>query len=272
MRGTLAALILLASPAAAWAQRLDYQPVGDDSLASTPRLPYRTVEGDSEPARPATGSAAGPGEGGKLLRWALLDRLEYGAQSGQDAYSWDLSALLGGERNRLWLASVGEGSAFAAPDYLEFHALYSRYVGGNFDLNFGVRWDATPRPRRAYATLGGQYDDDKLWVGGFGYVSHEGEVGARLAALYNYNIVGPLFLQPSGEIDWIGEDVPALGLGRGFYYGEAGLRLRYEADERFAPYVGVSWERSLGRTAKLEREAGEDPESTSLVLGVRSAF
>jgi copper resistance protein B len=94
----------------------------------------------------------------------------------------------------------------------------------------------------------------------------------RLAALYNHRLLRSLFLQPSAELDWVGEDVPELGLGRGFYYAEAGLRLRYEIDEAFAPYVGLSWERSLGRTARLERDAGEDPEARSLVLGVRSAF
>ena len=51
-----------------------------------------------------------------------------------------------------------------------------------------------------------------------------------------------------------------------------GLRLRYEIKEAFAPYVGLSWSRDLGRTARLTREEGEDPETKSLVMGVRSAF
>jgi copper resistance protein B len=255
-----AALLLVAAPAAA--ERLPYNPVTDETVAGAePRLTPRQVEEDNAPS-----------EGGKLLRWGLVDRFEYAAQRGRDGYSWDFSALIGGKRNRLWLASVGEGPAWAGPDYLEFHALYSRHVGGNVDLNLGLRWDAIPRPRRAYATLGAQYDDDTLWLGAFGYVSDEGEPGARLAALYNASLTKKLIAQPSVELDWIGEDVPELGLGRGFYYAEAGLRLRYEFEDYFAPYVGVSWERSLGRTAEMEREAGEDPETKSLVLGVRSSF
>ena len=262
MRCLTVAAALLLSAAPARAQHLAYSPVSADELAGGEvRLPQRQVEEDSAPT-----------EGGRLLRWGLVDRFEYAAQSGEDGYSWDFSALLGGKRNRLWLASVGEGPAWGSPDYLEFHALYSRYLGGNVDLNLGLRWDAAPRPRRAHLTAGAQYDDDSLWLGAFGYVSHEGELGARLAGLYNAPLAGKLIAQPSFELDWIGEDVPALGLGRGFYYAEAGLRLRYELEEYFAPYVGVSWERSLGRTARLEREAGEDPEAQSLVLGVRSAF
>lgn len=269
MRASLRpALLLLASVAApAAAQRLDYSPVEDETLAAPARLAYQAVD-----VPDATVEQAAPAPRRKWLQWGLLDRFEYAAQRGQDGYSWDFSALVGGKRNRLWLAGVGEGPAWGSPDYFELHVLYSRYVGGNVDLNLGLRWDAVPKPNRAYLTAGAQYDDDALWLGAFGYASHQGELGARLAGLYNAKLVGKLVAQPSFELDWIGEDVPELGLGRGFDYAEAGLRLRYEFEEYFAPYVGVSWERSLGRTARIERAAGEDPETRSLVLGVRSAF
>ena len=263
----LAPLLLLPLAAPADAQRLPYRPVSDDALAV--RLAAPSVADDPAPALPGESARE---KRRRLLRWGLLDRFEHATQSGRDSYSWDFSALLGGERDRLWLASVGDGEAWRGPDYLEFHALYSRYVGSNVDLNAGVRWDAHPSPDRLHATLGVQYDGEPLWAGLFAYASDEGELGARLAALYNQKLPGKLVLQPSFELDWIGEDVPELGLGRGFHYAEAGLRLRYEWREALAPYVGLSWERSLGRTARLERAAGEDPEATSLVLGLRSSF
>ena len=64
--------------------------------------------------------------------------------------------------------------------------------------------------------------------------------------------------------------MPELGLGRGLAYAEAGLRVRYELSGGLAPYLGVSWERSLGRTAEFARAAGEDVEATSLIVGVRA--
>ncbi|HEY0129837.1 MAG TPA: copper resistance protein B, partial [Allosphingosinicella sp.] len=106
----------------------------------------------------------------------------------------------------------------------------------------------------------------------FGYLSDKGETSIRLAGYYNQPLTGALILQPSAELDYYGEDVPELGLGRGFGYAEAGLRLRYEVKEAFAPYVGLSWSRDLGRTARLTRDEGEDPETRSVVMGVRSAF
>jgi copper resistance protein B len=80
-------------------------------------------------------------------------------------------------------------------------------------------------------------------------------------------------LQPSAEANFFGGDIPALGLGRGLSYGEAGLRLRYVVHEdRFTPYVGVEYARSFGRTARFAREEGEDPSGFVFLAGVRSWF
>jgi copper resistance protein B len=257
---SLLAIVLLASAAPAAAQRLDYNAVSDEALATGPRLAYRPVEGDSAPA-------------GFKMQWGLLDRFEYAAQRGRDGYAWDFAMLLGGDRHRLWLGTSGEGSAWARPDYSELNALYSHHFGGGWDANAGLRYDAQSGPDRAYAVLGGQYDDgEALWVGGWAYLSDKGEPSARLAAYYNQKLSGSLIVQPSAEIDYYGEDVPELGLGRGFGYAEAGLRLRYEIKEAFAPYVGLSWSRDLGRTARMTRAEGEDPETKSVVMGVRSSF
>ncbi|HEU0135106.1 MAG TPA: copper resistance protein B [Allosphingosinicella sp.] len=262
-------LPLLAAAAPAAAQRLDYQPVSDERLAEPERLAYLAVDAPDTPADPT----APPAKRGKWLQWGLLDRLEYAAQKGGDGYAWDFSALIGGDRHRLWLGTSGEGAALASPDYVELNALYSYNVGGAWDLNAGLRHDFRPRPARSYGVLGAQYDDgEALWLGAFGYLSHKGELSARLAGYYNQPLPGDFVLQPSAELDFYGEDVPELGLGRGFGYAEAGLRLRYEIKEAFAPYVGLSWSRDLGRTARMTREEGEDPETKSVVMGVRSSF
>lgn len=269
MRSLLFLLLLAASPAAG--QRLAYEPVSDDSLAAPARLAYQAVDTPD-----AAVEEAAPPRKRKALRWALLDRLEYAAQRGQDGYAWDFSALIGGDRHRLWLGTNGDGPAWAGPGYVELNALYSRNLGGPVDLNAGLRYDARPRPTRAYAVLGAQYDDEEaVWLGGWAYLSHKGEWSARLAGFYDHPLWkdAPLVVQPSAEVDYYGEDVPELGLGRGFGYAEAGLRLRYELEDgRLAPYVGLSWSRDLGRTARMTREEGEDPETRSLVMGVRSSF
>lgn len=270
---SLAFILLLAAAAPAAGQRLDYRPVSDDDLAAPAQLAYQAVDVPD----PVAQAAAPPSKRRKWLQWGLLDRLEYAAQSGGDGYAWDFSALIGGERHRLWIGTSGDGPVSGGPDYAELNALYSYHAGGDWDLNAGLRYDVQPRPRRGYAVLGAQYDaeyegGETLWAGAFGYLSHKGETSVRLAGYYNQPLAGDLILQPSAELDYYGEDVPELGLGRGLGYAEAGLRLRYELKEAFAPYVGLSWSRDLGRTARMTREEGEDPETRSVVMGVRSAF
>ena len=50
---------------------------------------------------------------------------------------------------------------------------------------------------------------------------------------------------------------------------EAGLRLRYEIWREFAPYVGISFDRSFFGTADLVRQDGGDPSQVRFVVGVR---
>lgn len=153
-------------------------------------------------------------------------------------------------------------------------ALYSRPLGDSgLQLQAGFRQDFVPRPRRSYAVLGVQGNlTEPLYVGAFGYLSRQGELTARLFAYYDLPLAGRLILQPAAETEIAAADAPELGIGSGPVYVEAGLRLRYRLAGAFAPYVGINWERLLGRTANLAREAGDEVETTHFVLGLRSYF
>jgi copper resistance protein B len=236
------------------------------------RLPYVFAD-ENEPALTWSAPSVQPGDGPKL-QYVLLDRLEWSPRG--EGFAWDASALWGSKHHAVWLSSVGDGAFGSRLEYLEFQTLYQRPLGGGFDANAGLRWDARPFPQRLYLAAGWQFtqeaEDHDLWLGAFAYLSRQGELSTRLGGVYNRALPLGLVLQPSFEINASAADVPELGLGRGFTYAEAGLRLRYGGWEKLAPYAGVSWERSLGRTARLAREAGEDPEAVSLVLGLRSSW
>jgi copper resistance protein B len=275
----LPALLLAAAPATA--QRLSYE---DLTAAETlPRLDdpaeaaAQAVQAADETSAPAAQTAPAANEGGDertgILQYGLLDRLEWIPLDGADAYSWDLSAFIGGKTNRIWLSAVGDGTIGGPLDYLELQALYSHAFGA-WDVQIGPRFDARPHPQRVYATLGVQGDaTEELWFAAYAYLSNKGELSGRINGQYNLTLVDRLVLQPSFELDAYATDIEELGIGRGFAYGEAGLRLRYEiVKSAFAPYVGFSWERSLGRTARMARSAGEDVGTGNLVLGVRSEF
>ena len=263
-------LAVFALPAAA--QRLPYDNVLDAEHRVGPRLTYASLL-DEPQLKPAPVEAA-EGEESEPVRALYGDRLEWRPQRGADAYNWDVSAEIGSARHRLWLATTGDGLIGGPLEYFETQALYSRPLAGSgLALQAGVRRDFVPRPRRSYAVLGIQGNvSDPLYVGAFGFLSHRGEFTGRAFAYYDLPLTERLILQPALETEIAVADVPELGIGAGPVYGEAGLRLRYTFADALAPYVGVNWERLTGRTARMARTAGDDLETTSLVLGIRSYF
>jgi copper resistance protein B len=254
MRFALALLVLLA-PAPAAAQRLAYE----DVLTPAPRLAYQPVAvAEAEPMAAFYG-----------------DRIEIAPEG--NGYAWDLSAQIGNGPHRLWLATAGDGGFQGGLGSVEAQALYSHPIlDAGLAVQAGVQRDFL-RPRRTYAVLGLQGNvSEPLYVGAFGYFSTRGEVTGTFYAYYDWKLGEAarheVILQPYAGIDFAAADMPALGLGRGATALEVSARLRYRIAEPFAPYVGLSYNRLLGRTARLARLAGEDPDSTSLVLGIRSYF
>ena len=81
-------------------------------------------------------------EHGGYVTWMFLaDQLEYRAVDGRDGYKWDLQGWYGGDYDKLWLKSEGEGAFGESPEQAEVQALYSRSIDPWFNLQVGVRHD-----------------------------------------------------------------------------------------------------------------------------------
>lgn len=210
--------------------------------------------------------------GGMSFSQVMLDLAEVQVRDGRDGYRWNGAFWYGGDINRLTVKTQGEGS-FRDSAGGEVQALYSRAVGPYFNLQAGVRQDFTSGPDRTYATLGFE-GLAPYWfdVEGALFVSDRGEVLARLEGYYDQRITQRLILQPRAELNLSAQDIAAQRKGSGVTDAELGLRLRYEIAREFAPYVGLSWERQLGNTARYARAAGESTGGLSLVAGLRAWF
>jgi copper resistance protein B len=79
-------------------------------------------------------------------------------------------------------------------------------------------------------------------------------------------------LQPLVEAEVFGKSDPERGIGAGLSTLDAGFRLRYEIRREFAPYLGVTWNRKLGKTADLAEAAGDRTSGARFVTGVRLWF
>lgn len=211
--------------------------------------------------------------GGQTFYQVLLNVAEYQIHSGRDGYRWDGEAWYGGDINRLWLKSEGEGEFRRGLDSAEVQALYSHAIDPYFNLQAGVRQDFGRGPKRTYATVGIEGLAPGFFeVEGALFLSNKGDVLGRVEGYYDQRITQRLILQPRAEFNLSAQDVPETDTGSGLVDVEVGLRLRYDIAREFAPYVGVSYLRKTGDTARFARAAGEDVHATSFVIGVRTWF
>lgn len=211
--------------------------------------------------------------GGQKFYQVMANVAEYQFRKGRDGYEWDASAWYGGDINRLWLKSEGEGSVGRSVESAEVQALYSRAFSPYFNVQGGVRYDFKPRPSRAYAVLGVEGLAPSFFdVEGTLFLSNKGEVFARAEGYYDQRITQRLILQPSVELNLAAQNSRELGVGAGLSDAEIGLRLRYDIRREFSPYVGVKYGRAFGKTRKYLREEGEGAGSWSLLTGIRAWF
>ena len=199
--------------------------------------------------------------------------LEYRATNGRDGYKWQAEGWYGGDYDKLWLKTEGEGAFGEAPDQAEVQALYSRALDPWFNLQVGVRHDFRPDPERTHLVVGIE-GLAPYWfeVDGALFLSDKGDLTARFEAEYDQRITQKLILQPTVEFNLSAQDAPRIGLGSGLTSAEAGLRLRYQFVPEFAPYVGIEYERKFGDTADFGRRVGEDVGGWSFLIGLRAWF
>ncbi len=202
----------------------------------------------------------------------LINQLEWQGGEGDGALNWDIKGWVGGDIDRLWLRSEGERSA-GRTESAEAQALWGHAITPWWDLVGGVRQDFKPGDGQTWAAFGAQgmalYNfEAEATV----FVGEAGRTAARLEGDYDILLTNRLILQPTAELNFYGRNDPQRGVGSGLSDSELGLRLRYEVHREFAPYVGVTWNRSYGQTAQYARDDGEDTNQVRWVVGVRLWF
>ena len=204
----------------------------------------------------------------------IIDRLEAGFRDDGETWLWDLQGWSGGDINRFWWKSEGEGDFDDGPEEAEIQALYSRAMSPFWDVQAGVRQDfGHDGADTTHLVLGLQGLAPHWWeIDAAAFLSTEGDLTARVEAEYDQRITQRVILQPRIELDASASDIPELEIGSGLSSVEAGLRLRYEFRREFAPYVGVEWSRAFGDTADYIEARGGDPEDTRVVVGLKAWF
>jgi copper resistance protein B len=214
-------------------------------------------------------------ENGDVRMTAIfVSRLEAGFGDDGETWLWDVQGWSGGDINRFWWKSEGEGDLDDGLEKAELQALYSRAVTPFWDVQAGVRQDFRPDGEdTTHLVLGVQGLAPYWWeIDAAAFLSTRGDLTARVEAEYDLRITQRLILQPRLEIDASASDIPELEIGSGLSSVEAGLRLRYEFRKELAPYAGVEWSRAFGGTADYRVARGGEVDDIRLVVGLKAWF
>lgn len=241
------------------------------SAPMEPRTPIPVLT-DADRAAAAPPPSDHPVHDNTIQTYTVFDRLEgWNADVGAGA-EWEGESWIGTDRNRLWLRTEGERRN-SRTEEADLEVLYGHSVSTWWDVVAGLRHDFKPGESQDFAAIGVMgLAPYKFEVAATAYVGQSGQTAARLEAQYETLFTNRLILQPLVEANFYGQGDAKRGIGSGLSSVEAGLRLRYEITRRFAPYIGLVYERAFGRTADLRRAEGEDINETRLVAGIRIWF
>lgn len=201
-----------------------------------------------------------------LVTMFLMDRFEV-LDNDENTRVWEGSFWIGYDVNKLYLYSEGE----ATSDGLESsqnELVYSRAIAPFWDVQAGLAYDKNEDASKTWAEvavsgLAPYYFETRAAL----LINGDGNVGLRLDAEYEALLTQKLILTPSLEADFYTKDDPEMTIGSGLSSVEAGLRLRYEIIREFAPYIGVSWEKTFGNTQDYN-----PVDETNFMVGVRFWF
>ncbi|NVZ99644.1 copper resistance protein B [Pseudomonas gingeri] len=207
-----------------------------------------------------------------LNSFFLIDRLEWQNADAGSAFNWEAKGWVGGDIDRLWLRTEGE-RLNGLTEKSEVQALWGHAISPWWDVLGGVRQDFKPGDAQTWAAFGVQglalYNFEAEATA---FIGEQGQTAARLEGEYDFLLTNKLILQPMAELNFHGKNDPQRGVGSGLSESEIGMRLRYEIRREFAPYVGLTWNRSYGKTADYTLAEGGDRSEARLVLGVRFWF
>ncbi len=226
------------------------------------------------PGDGATNFGIAPVHDNMAFTFFRADRVEVRSLEEGDVALWDIQAWRMRDYQKIYFESEGEYAIDPSEiESVQTELLYGYAVSSFWDLRAGIRYDFEPQPERAFAVIGFQGLAPQWFeVDANLYLSEDGDLSFGLESEYDLLLTQRLILQPRLELEASAQDVEEVGMGAGFSGIELGLRLRYEFHRKFAPYIGVSWESALGKTADLVQAEGGSADSTAWVAGIKFWF
>lgn len=217
-----------------------------------------------------------PVEDSEIFGLTLLERLEY-ESSKSGSVNWDLLAWRGGDVNRVWIKSEG---SYALSNHnrgqTDIQVLYGRLITPFFDAQAGARVEqawGNQNATRMSGVLGLQglslYSfelETALFLGGSGGIS------GRITGTKDFLFTQRTILQFRAESSASLKKSEEFETGSGINDLSLSLRLRYEIQREFAPYIGVNWTNLFGGNQEFGRRGGGESAGWSAIAGLRAWY
>jgi len=212
--------------------------------------------------------------------WRVDGLVERRASSVAPDTAWQGSAWIGGDSDKIRLENSGvlrddgridnEGGTQG----VDTRVYYSRLIAPFWDAKAGLQVSAFDRSQSRAGFIAGVEGlaPQGIQIDAVAGVSNTGVVSVRLEATYDILFTQKLIAQPFVEAVAVSADDPAIRLGSGLSRLEGGLRLRYEIEKEFAPFVGVDFEQFTGTTASFATSDGEPTSTLRVLAGLKVWF
>jgi len=207
-------------------------------------------------------SSAGAQDDSMFFSKFMAERFEYEGNDSLHLFKWDIKHWIGNDEHKLYLKTEGDYSAdqgiFGRAD---LQMLYSRNISTFWDFQIGARRAFEPE-RTFDAVIGFQgLAPYSIEVDSAAFITENGNLLGRLNLGYEVLLTQRLILLPRIEVNVAAKDIENRGVKAGVTEFEAGMRLRYEIEREFAPYVGFDY---------VEEESlREHHHSVRFVVGMR---
>ena len=204
------------------------------------------------------------------MRYASVtaERLEW--QLDADRLLFDLEAMYGSDEHRLEFKLEGEKSDGHGAEY-NAQLVYNKPITPFFDLLLGLELIEGDNDTTTGLSVGLEgMAPQRIELDVHSTVTEDGDVLFHGEFEREFLITQKFALLPRIEVSAALTDVGIIDAG--FSEFELEIRAHYEITRKFAPYVGLSWQRALGDTGRLLRQAGEDTNDTVALLGLSFWF
>ena len=212
--------------------------------------------------------------------WRVDGLVERRASSVAPDTAWQGAAWIGGDRDKIRFETMGvlgddggidnEGGTVGVDNRL----FYSRMIAPFWDAKAGLQVSVFDKGEKRVGFLAGVQGlaPQGVHIDAVAGVTNTGVVSARFEATYDILLTQKLIAQPFVEAVLASSDDSAIRLGSGLSRVESGLRLRYEIEKEFAPFIGVSFEQFTGATAGYVAADGGQTSKLRVLAGLKVWF